>query len=98
MLHVLFLTTRLFLALVSLIIALAGPPPTRHTITHLLPPPPRIGKILVVREQSGEIACARTDIGADVAAVVVDVLEFGEGLDEVDVITKILCDFGRAAV
>jgi hypothetical protein len=97
-LDVLFLTTRLFLALWSLIVALAGPPLTSHAIAHLFPSPPYLGQILVVRKQSGEIACARTDIGADVAAVVVDVLEFSEGLDEVNVITKVLCDFGRAAV
>jgi hypothetical protein len=42
-LDVLFLTIRLFLALWSLIAALAGPPPTRHAIAHLLPPPPRLG-------------------------------------------------------
>ena len=76
------LTTRLFLALWSLIIALARPPLTRHAIVHLLRPPQHLGQILVVCEQSREIACPCADISADVAAVVVDVSEFGEGLDD----------------
>jgi hypothetical protein len=71
---------------------------TRHAITHLLPPPSRLGQILVICEQSGEVASAGTDVGAHVTAGVIDVLEFGEGLDEVDVVAKVLCDFGRAAV
>jgi len=73
---------------------------TCHAITHLLPPPSRLGQILVICEQSGEVASAGTDVGAHVTAGVIDVLEFkfGEGLDEVDVVAKVLCDFGRAAV
>ena len=54
--------------------------------------------MIVVREQTRELAGTYADIGADVTAVVVYVLEFGERLDEVDVVAEVLSDFGRAAV
>lgn len=104
-LYFLFLPTRLLLALWSLwwslggfAVALAGPPPTGHAITHPLPPTSRLGQILVVREQSGEVAGAGADVCTNVAAGIVDVLKFGKGLDEVDVVAKVLCNFGRATV
>ncbi len=38
------------------------------------------------------------DISANIMAIVVNVLEFGEGLDEVSVFTKVLGNLGQATV
>jgi hypothetical protein len=79
------------------VVALADPS-SGHAIAHLLASAPCIGQTLVVREQARELARTHADVGADVTTAVVYVLEFGEGLDDVDVVAEVLCDFGRAAV
>jgi hypothetical protein len=57
-------------------------------------PAPALGQILVVHEQARELARTRTNVCTNVLAIVIDVVEPGGCLDEIKIVTELLCIFG----
>ena len=69
-----------------------------HAIPHVSSGPSLFAQPSIVGEEVGDIFGLLTDIRALIFAVLVDVLELLEGLDNVDVITEIDDDVLRAGV
>ena len=69
-----------------------------HSIPHVSSRPSLFSQPSIVREEIGNVFGLLTDICALVLAILVDILEFLECLDNVDVVTEIDDDVLRASV
>jgi len=69
-----------------------------HPIPHVSSRPSFFSQPGIVREEIGDVFGLLTDICALVLSILVDILEFLEGLDNVDVVTEIDDDVFRASV